>query len=389
MTASRARPRAATLAVGTEVTDGHVLDRNSAWLSRQFTRHGIDTIEHRAVPDERSAIRSALLDLSARAEILFVTGGLGPTTDDFTREVIAEVFERPLVFDDSSWARISERLSARGVPVRESQRQQCLFPYGAEILPNSAGTANGFTFRHGRCDVYVLPGPPLEVSAVWEAGVEGRLQGLTAEIDRERLLIFRCIGKGEAEFADMTERILGGSGLRLGYRVHVPYVEVKVWVPNRDRDRHAVQIAALETELGPWLVNRDDEDLVDDIFALLGGGQLAVFDRGTHGLLAERLSSRWRETNRAGESFSLLISQEFTHPDDIDVWFSDVFSGASAAHVLALAPDKAGGNWRVAARSHGVIREEVVMPPFRQPLLSERSRKFIVERSLQILRDLW
>ncbi|HVK61905.1 MAG TPA: molybdopterin-binding protein, partial [Bdellovibrionales bacterium] len=91
--------RAATLAVGTELTDGQVLDRNSAWLSRKLAAAGLEVIEHRAVADDRKTISVALGEITRKVSHLFVTGGLGPTSDDFTREVLADYFGRPLKFD--------------------------------------------------------------------------------------------------------------------------------------------------------------------------------------------------------------------------------------------------------------------------------------------------
>jgi len=93
------RLRAATLAVGTEVVDGQITDRNSGWISQMVSEAGVQVIEHRAVADDRQDISRALKELSERADLLFVTGGLGPTSDDFTRELISEVFNKPLEFD--------------------------------------------------------------------------------------------------------------------------------------------------------------------------------------------------------------------------------------------------------------------------------------------------
>ncbi|MCM2283090.1 MAG: competence/damage-inducible protein A [Bdellovibrionaceae bacterium] len=381
------RPRAAILAIGTEVTDGQVIDRNSAWISTRLVRLGVEVVEHRAVPDERQAMRGALREMRACTDLLFVTGGLGPTSDDFTREVISEVLSRPLEFDPASWKTISERLAARGVPVRESQKKQCEFPQGAEILLNAVGTAHGFLLREGAHETYVLPGPPLEIAAVWEAGIETRLNRAVAEEDREDLRVYRCMGKGESELADMTEEIMKNSGLRLGYRAHVPYVEIKVWVPRRDRSRVAPQLDALEAELAPWLVNRDDQDLAEDVLTRVESGHsLEILDRGTMGWMVERLATRVRDTRRGGAELALRVVQDFASVEDAGTWLkSGLASPALGETRLLLVADTAAKVWRVAVQTaKGSVTEEYPAP-FRQPIASERSRKFIVEQALRFL----
>ncbi|MCM2324110.1 MAG: competence/damage-inducible protein A, partial [Oligoflexia bacterium] len=140
-------PRASVLAVGTELTAGETLNRNAAWISEKLTRLGVEVVLHETVRDSRPEILAALEHCGRSSELLFVTGGLGPTTDDFTREVIAEWIGKPLQFHEPSWTGIQERLRQLAVPVAPSNRQQCFFPEGARVLPNSQGTANGFLLQ--------------------------------------------------------------------------------------------------------------------------------------------------------------------------------------------------------------------------------------------------
>jgi nicotinamide-nucleotide amidase len=166
------RARAATLAVGTEITDGQIVDRNSAWISKKLTDAGVDVVEHRAVADDRAEIERALRELSERVDVLFVTGGLGPTSDDFTREILAKFCGRELEFDDGSWKHIEQRFATRGLPAKPIQRQQCFYPKGSRVLKNNAGTANAFSFDHTEgargVRVYAMPGPPVEIATVWD-----------------------------------------------------------------------------------------------------------------------------------------------------------------------------------------------------------------------------
>src|SRR4051794_7715109 len=117
------RGKASILAVGTELTTGQVTNRNAAWISEQLVHLGVEVVLHETVPDDRHGIRRALDHCAGLSQFIFVTGGLGPTTDDFTREIIAEWLGQPLQFHEEIWKQVSTRLTDLGVPVAESNRQ--------------------------------------------------------------------------------------------------------------------------------------------------------------------------------------------------------------------------------------------------------------------------
>src|SRR5262245_60987652 len=129
--------RASILTIGTELTTGQITNRNAAWISERLTAFGLEVALHETVPDERVLMLDALRRCSAQATYVFVTGGLGPTQDDFTRDIIAEWAGRKLEFHPPSWKRILDRLGQFGIPVAESNRRQCFFPTGAEIIENA------------------------------------------------------------------------------------------------------------------------------------------------------------------------------------------------------------------------------------------------------------
>ena len=284
-------PSAFILAVGTELTTGQTLNRNAAWISRELERLGIKTREHRTIADDRAIILQALRDAAQCAQLVFVTGGLGPTSDDFTREVIADFVQAPLEYDPSSWAAIVERLSRRGVPISESNKQQCYFPQGTRVLRNSEGTANGFHARTPQVEVFALPGPPREIEAIWKAEIEGDLARRFPNPDPVDLRLWQTLGKSEAAIGEITEEALRGSGLQTGYRVHLPYVEVKVWVPRRRAELWERSLRALDHALEPWIVARDAEDVAELFLGALQtvSGALVIQDAMTPGLIAERV----------------------------------------------------------------------------------------------------
>jgi molybdenum cofactor synthesis domain-containing protein len=390
MSESKIRLKAATLAVGTEVTDGQILDRNSAWISQKLSRAGIQMIEHRAVADDREDITRALQELSARADLLFVTGGLGPTSDDFTRDLLATVFGRPLEYDETSWKQIEEKLANRGIVAREIQKQQCYFPRGSKILFNPAGTANAFSFeakgKSSPLKVYALPGPPVEIAAVWDANLKSEIENLVPLEEREELFILRTLGRGESDIAEKTEAVIAGSGLRVGYRAHAPYVEVKLWYRLGEKAKVADVIRQLEKTLEPWIVNRNDEDAAQALLAFIrAGADLEILDAATFGVLHDRLAQQIREGGDGSVSHKLRVTTLFSDRASEDG--SQAVSSKGA--IFTLTCDDARNVWLLRLKSREG-RESLLeeSPPFKYKVRSDRGRKFITEKSLLWLTSL-
>lgn len=226
---------AALIAVGTELSSGQVLNTNSAWLATRLDELGLEIRLHMTVPDDRPLMRTVLEQAAAQSELVFVTGGLGPTSDDFTREVVAAWQELPLRFNDASWERLNQRAQRLGFKLGPSQQQQCWFPETARVLPNPAGTADAFALLDAKPQVFVLPGPPSEIQALWEAEIHQTLLEILPPRPQTRLYTWQCLGVGEGSLAEQVEAALQGSeltpGLTTGYRAHFPYIEVKLWVP--------------------------------------------------------------------------------------------------------------------------------------------------------------
>ena len=359
------------LAVGTEVVEGQIIDRNSAWIASACARMGFAIASHRTVPDDRVAIRAAIDELARESSILFVTGGLGPTSDDFTRELIADAFGAPLEFSESAWTELQEKLAARGVPTREAQKKQCWFPRGARILPNAAGTACGFRMARAAdgLRLFAMPGPPSEVAAVFEATVRAELEGEVPAEERFDLRIWRCLGKGESDLAELAERALEGGGMTVGYRAHLPYVEVKVWVPRARAAEKRPWLDALEAALAAWIVNRDGEDAAASFVGACRAGT-RVLDAATGGIFVERA----RPFATAGKALDVQTKFDLSSGGALGAAAADFDGAISIAEPNRL--------WRLAWRAGGEIATRDVAPPFRYDFASERARKFICETAL-------
>src|SRR3954454_21202342 len=141
------------ISIGSELTSGQNLDTNSQWLSRRLAEAGIPVGWHTTVADDLDANLDAFRIATGRARLVLATGGLGPTQDDLTREVLARLAGVELVLHQEALDRIREVFARRGRAVPERTQAQALFPAGPEPVPNDRGTAPGIWLRVGACDV--------------------------------------------------------------------------------------------------------------------------------------------------------------------------------------------------------------------------------------------
>lgn len=170
--------RAAVLLIGDELLAGHTRDANAHFLAQRLNALGHRMRRISVVPDEIHAIQGELDALAPVADVVFVSGGLGPTHDDRTTEAIAERYNRKLVVDDASWQKMVARYSKRfdvTEEMRESARKMVTVPEGVEVLDNPVGAACGYVLRDGPVAFVVLPGVPAELQAIFEAHVLGKL----------------------------------------------------------------------------------------------------------------------------------------------------------------------------------------------------------------------
>lgn len=384
-------PSASILAIGTELTTGQITNRNAAWLSERLTDLGVEVVLHETVADDRPMIRSALDRCRGLSSMIFVTGGLGPTTDDFTRESIAEWLGRPLRWHEPSWTKITDRLARLGIPVAESNRQQCSFPEGAQVIVNDHGTADAFTAptADGEARIWALPGPPREVEAVWSAGIADGVRARVPAAKPRKLLTWQCIGKSEAELGELTERALAGSGLATGYRAHRPYVEIKVWVADEELAAKRAYLEALDQAIGPWIATRQGEDLGALLLTELARAtEIEVVDAATGGILAERLGAWLRKPENAAQAANVTMATEWVSPASPREWVEGVLAEADPESLtLAIAGFTEQGEWALGLREGDRMRSEPLASPFRRPEVLDRARIHATELALKRWRE--
>ena len=165
-------PRAAAIiTVGDELVGGDRVDTNSAWLSQELLELGLVPAFHLSLPDDRAAIAGALRDAAGRVDLILVTGGLGPTEDDLSRQALADALGEELVNDADALAALQARFAKRGIEMPRRNVLQTQRPASATMIPNGNGTAPGLAASIENCPVFVMPGVPGEMKLMWRERV--------------------------------------------------------------------------------------------------------------------------------------------------------------------------------------------------------------------------
>jgi nicotinamide-nucleotide amidase len=287
---------AVLLATGDELTLGQTVDTNSAWLSARLIEHGVLTAYHMTVPDDQQAIASALQEASCRADLVLMTGGLGPTDDDLARPALAQALGCGLDLHAPSLERIERFFRERGRAMPERNRVQALRPVLAEMLDNEWGTAPGLRARLNRAEILLMPGVPSEMR-----GMFGRyVAPLLAERAGRVILTAGVLafGLGESSVADaLGELMARNRNPVVGTTVSdgVIAVRIRSEFPTRAeaRDRLDATLREVESRLGPHVFGRDGDTLAAAVARLLAGSgrTLATAESCTGGLLAAMLTS--------------------------------------------------------------------------------------------------
>jgi nicotinamide-nucleotide amidase len=296
-TTSNPPPRhAVVIAIGTELTLGQTVDTNSARLAQWLAGLGIRAAWHVTVPDELAPIRAALAEAARRADVILVTGGLGPTDDDLTRQALADEAGAPLESDPESVAHIRAFFAALKRPMPERNLVQALIPRGGRAISNPVGTAPGLYVELHGTPCYVLPGVPAEMERMFQQEVAPRLRAAVGG----RVLLQRrlhCFGLGESvigeRIADLMQR---GRNPEVGTTAELGIIGVRI---NATADA-APQAAALLDEaertirarLGDVVFGRDKQTLSSVVGQLLTarGATLSTAESCTGGLLGKLLT---------------------------------------------------------------------------------------------------
>jgi len=286
---------AEVLSIGSELVAGRIADTNAAFLSLELTGMGFRVRRHTVVGDSTDDIISALEQATARARVVLLTGGLGPTPDDLTRLAVAEFLGVDLTEDPEALRWIRERFAARGLAVPESNYVQARIPRGAEVIPNPLGTAAGFSVRRGECLIFCLPGVPQEMKRMFHASVEPALRGLTGRVGRTRCL--HAFGLPESVVGEKLRDLMAPDrNPQVATQAGRGIITIRLAAFAQDRGSADALLDAAEEEvrrrLGEVVFGKDDMSLSHAVAEQLErtGLTLALAESCTGGEVAARLT---------------------------------------------------------------------------------------------------
>jgi nicotinamide-nucleotide amidase len=286
--------QAEVINTGSELLLGLVQNKHLAYLAGELAPLGITIVRQSCVPDG-PPVREALRDALDRAEIVIATGGLGPTSDDMTRDAAADLLGLPMEIDESIVGAIRERFARRGLPMADNVSRQAEVPRGAEVMPNPQGTAPGLYFppstlgsRRAR-HLFLLPGPPRELHPMVIDHVLPRLRASLPDSAAQERRIYRLTGIGESQVeARIGKSIETRGDLEVGYCARPSEVDFRLIGPRTALDEVE---PAIRAELGEWIYSHGDT-LETSVIDLLRARHLtlAVAESCTGGNLAGRLT---------------------------------------------------------------------------------------------------
>lgn len=282
------------LTTGTELLLGTTQNTHGAWIGQRLLRVGLRVSRQITVPDGEAVGRAMRIGLED-GEALIVTGGLGPTSDDLTREALVEVLGLEMIEDEAAMRAIEEFFARRQRVMAEANRKQAQAPVGADILVNPNGTAPGLYLPPRlsgsfNCAVFLLPGPPRELYPMFEAEVVPRLQALSGIEKVPEFLELKFAGIGESDFHEGIDDVLEAiPGLEHGYCARPGEVDLRL-MGSAASIREAGEI--VRATFGDELVSDDGANLEDVVVDLLAkrGRTLAIAESCTGGLIASRIT---------------------------------------------------------------------------------------------------
>jgi len=299
--------KAEILTIGDELLRGEIVDSNKAFLAERLLRLEVETRFQTSVCDEPADMRDAFLRARGRAELVLVSGGLGPTRDDLTFEVLAQTFGRELVLHEPSLAAIRAFFARVGREMAENNAKQALLPAGSEVLENPVGTAPGCLLEvpaaegAGSVLFFCMPGVPRELMKMMDEQVLPRVAARLAAAGRPagavRAVLLRTFGLGESNLDQELRDVARDEGVVLGFRTAFPdnYLRpvARGATPEEAEARLAKVCDAIRERLGVLVYGTGDETMEQVVGALLAarGLRLATAESCTGGLVGARVTA--------------------------------------------------------------------------------------------------
>lgn len=299
---------AETLCVGTEILLGNIVNTNAAYLAQQYARLGIASYYQAVVGDNAERMKECISTSLSRSDLLVMTGGLGPTQDDITKEVVAKLLGRKLNVDETSEKRIKLYFDRRGKKMSKNNIRQAQIPEGARIIDNNNGLAPGVFIRLSAEEakkfgknadnapmILLLPGPHEELTAMWEGEIVPMLQKYTGQVIYSAMV--KIVGRAESEVAELLDDLISASGdVTVAPYAKTGEVHVRVTAGAED-EKNAKKlvkpvIKEIKNRLGDSVFTTDENTTLEQaVVELLLANKLTVTtaESCTGGLIAGRL----------------------------------------------------------------------------------------------------
>ncbi|MCB0112956.1 MAG: CinA family nicotinamide mononucleotide deamidase-related protein [Caldilineaceae bacterium] len=287
---------------GTEILLGDIVDTNAAWIAQQLRENGVNLYYKTTVGDNEGRVRGVLEMVLARSDVVIVTGGLGPTADDITRDAIANATGCPLQRNEAIIAALRERFSRWGSVMSENNKRQADIPAGSTIVPNPQGTAPGFIvrdLRHGRqAYVIALPGVPREMKQMMIDTVIPFLRELTGGQGVIRRRMLRTIGIGESMIDTRIHDLMQNANPTVGTAAKTGQADIRIAARAADAAEAEAMIdemeAAIRARIGDFIYSTTDDERIETVVARLlaqANANVAFLESSTDGAVAARLAA--------------------------------------------------------------------------------------------------
>ncbi|MDP1601870.1 MAG: competence/damage-inducible protein A [Legionella sp.] len=358
----------ALLATGNEIIYGDTLNTNCQQIAHALNSEGLETGLHLSCSDSDNDILDCIQFLAQRHNIIIITGGLGPTSDDRTRFALGKFFKTPLVEFAEAIAHIQKRLNHSSLSA--GNKQQALFPANAVLFPNPNGTAMGCYCRQDDKLVVLLPGPPRECMAMFNQYALPILQ--SGEHSNKQLLKWRVFGVAESEIAQRLDDALKNVDCETGYRLETPYVECKV---RFEPQLLPVIMQIVEPILTPHIIattgKKASENLYDAI--LYWQKPLTIIDEVTGGVLQsliQRPANSGLVSFQEGKNTELLF-----HLQGLKEYWTGQAPGSTTSVSITYTSAKGSGN-----ETHEL--------PYRSPMVIHYAAEWLSFRLFHLINQL-
>lgn len=359
----------ALLATGDELVIGDTLNTNAQQLAHALHSEGLSLGLHLTCSDEEQEILAALQFLALRHDVIIITGGLGPTSDDRTRFALAKFMGVSLQEYEPATKHIQQRLQHAKLPMNKGNRQQAMFPPNASLLPNPLGTAMGCFIAWHNTQLFLLPGPPRECLPMFNSHVLPILQN--KKHTNTVLLKWRLFGTSEGQIAQQFDEALAAIDCETGYRLEMPYLECKV---RCTKNLVETVNAIVEPLIAPYLIATPEKKASEQLADFLAEKQITVsiLDKATGGTLQTLIQNPKNHTlihfdHHESAAFSFEIK-------GLDDYWNQVSSGIKLTLTIQY-------------KHQGKKKEELHELPYRSSLVLHHAAEWLSFRLFHLLND--